>query len=244
MKVALVQPSTEGKASAAGSAGERIECRIHGVCHPEAADPGKHPAGSQAAPPFPALSLHLEALAADVSEHGGTLTSPVTTLSGDAQEWTLSLPLAGTPPAAEPAALLSPSGEASAPAPGAHIMFVDDEEMLTELAQIELEDIGYRVSPFTSALDALAAFEQDPDAVDLVIADQTMPGMTGFQLARKMLRRCPSLPIILITGYSEVVNDLRARAIGIRNYLIKPITPEKLAQAVEQALNATGNGHR
>ena len=68
-------------------------------------------------------------------------------------------------------------------------------------------------------LEALATFKNAPEAFDLVITDQTMPGMTGIDMAREMLRIRPKLPIILCTGYSSTVSAEKARAVGIKGFV-------------------------
>ncbi|MBN2448931.1 MAG: PAS domain S-box protein, partial [Lentisphaeria bacterium] len=173
-----------------------------------------------------------------VEEHGGTFSSRPEAASGSIARYVIALP--AIPGAAVPADFESEAEEPTpAAAEGSHVLFVDDEELLGELAKLELESFGYRVTAFSSSREALAVFQQDPAAFDLVIADQTMPEITGFDMARQMLSLRADLPIVLITGYSEVVNDLQARAIGIRDYLIKPVTPETLADVIARALAGT-----
>ena len=84
-----------------------------------------------------------------------------------------------------------------------YILFVDDEEMLARLGQVQLEELGYEVASYTSSVDALAVFRAAPDRFDVVITDQTMPEMTGEQLARE-LRQCrPDIPIIFMHGFQS-----------------------------------------
>ena len=69
-----------------------------------------------------------------------------------------------------------------------------------------LTRLGYKVETCTSGADALAVFRSRPGEFDLVISDQTMPRMTGDQLAREMLAVRPDLPFVLCTGYSDVIS--------------------------------------
>lgn len=99
-----------------------------------------------------------------------------------------------------------------------HILFVDDEEVLAEMVESMLERLGYRVTVRTSSLEALNTFRNHPDLFDLVITDQTMPGMTGLDLTRRILTLRPNMPIILCTGYSTLISEEEAKAHGIRAF--------------------------
>ena len=117
-----------------------------------------------------------------------------------------------------------------------HILFIDDEEVLTSMAKTMLERLGYLVTVRTSSPEALTTFQNQPDRFDLVITDQTMPGMTGLDLSRRMLRIRPDLPIILCTGFSALVSEETTRAIGIRALAFKPLTKKDLATLIRKAL--------
>jgi PAS domain S-box-containing protein len=116
------------------------------------------------------------------------------------------------------------------------ILVVEDEEAQLESYRNALQKLGYEVVARTSSAAALADFRSDPDAFDLVITDQAMPQMTGARLAEEMLRIRPSLPIVLCTGFSEVVNGEAAGRIGIREFLMKPFSIGEVAGAVRRAL--------
>ncbi len=121
--------------------------------------------------------------------------------------------------------------------PGAEsILFVDDEEILVEMTQIILERLGYRVTVRTSSLEALATFQNQPDAYDLVITDQTMPGMTGLDLGRRLLQIRPDLPIILCTGYSSLITEEKATMSGIKGFALKPLTKHVIATLIRKVL--------
>lgn len=116
------------------------------------------------------------------------------------------------------------------------ILFVDDEEALSYLGKEVLESLGYDVISVTDSTEALGLFCSQPDRFDLVITDQTMPHMTGTMLAQKILEIRPNIPILLCTGYSEVVSKEKADELGIRAYLQKPLLIRELAHAIRKAL--------
>lgn len=117
------------------------------------------------------------------------------------------------------------------------ILFVDDDEALVELGHKTLQHLGYDVFALANSREALEFFKQSPRAVDLLVTNQTMPHMTGAQLARTMLCLRPGLPVILCTGYSDVIPQIEALQIGIREYLIKPFGIGELAACVRRVLD-------
>jgi PAS domain S-box-containing protein len=123
-----------------------------------------------------------------------------------------------------------------AEAGGEHILLVDDEEILADLVKSMLERSGYRVTAKTGSLEALAVFQNHPESFDLVITDQTMPGMTGIDLARRLLQLRPGLPIILCTGYSSYLSEERARAMGITGFAMKPLVRKEIVALIQQVL--------
>lgn len=116
------------------------------------------------------------------------------------------------------------------------ILFVDDEKMLVEIGQLALQRLGYNVVSRTSPIEALELFKAKPDHFDLMITDQTMPGMTGSALAKEIMRIRPELPIIICTGYSQTIDPNRAADMGIKGFVMKPIIINDLAAAVRRAL--------
>ena len=118
------------------------------------------------------------------------------------------------------------------------LLVVDDEEMISMMLQLILQSLGYQVTLSSDSLEALALITQNPMAFDLLITDMTMPRLTGFELAQKALRLRPDLPIILCTGFSELINKEQAQALGIRAYLLKPVSVRELGQAVRNVLDA------
>jgi PAS domain S-box-containing protein len=117
------------------------------------------------------------------------------------------------------------------------ILFVDDEKMLVDIGQQALERLGYEVVCRTSPIEALELFRAKPDHFDLVITDQTMPGMTGDALARELMEIRSNLPVIVCTGYSQTLDPVRAQKIGIKALVMKPLLIHELAAAVKKALS-------
>ena len=116
------------------------------------------------------------------------------------------------------------------------ILFVDDEKMLAVLGGRMLERLGYAVSVSLSSAEALAIFKADPAAFDVVITDQSMPGMSGVELAQQLLKIRPDIPIILCTGYSKKITEKEAMALGIKKFMTKPFDTTRLAQCVREVL--------
>ncbi len=129
--------------------------------------------------------------------------------------------------------------EESAPLPMGQerILLVDDEADIVGATQIILEQAGYAVSPFTDSREALAAFRGAPDTFDLVITDLTMPGVSGVELAQELLEIRPLLPILLCTGYGGALTEDKAKLLGIRKVMLKPIIPQELAAIIRRILD-------
>ncbi len=116
------------------------------------------------------------------------------------------------------------------------ILLVDDEAVIVDIGCQSLERLGYRVDGFTSSVEALERFSQNPHRYDLVITDMTMPKVTGDRLAVEILKQRPDLPIILCTGYSSRIDSRQAEAMGIRAMLMKPLNLSDLACTVRRVL--------
>ena len=111
-----------------------------------------------------------------------------------------------------------------------HVLYVDDEEILAELGKTMLERLGYHVTLCTDSMAALSLFRENPSRYDVLVTDQTMPGMTGFELARTILQIRPNFPVILCTGFSNLVDEEDAKKAGIRGFIMKPFTQNGLGE--------------
>jgi PAS domain S-box-containing protein len=116
------------------------------------------------------------------------------------------------------------------------ILLVDDEKIQIRSIQPALERLGYRVIAKEDAREALKAFRARPDAFDLVITDQTMPHISGLDLAVEIAQIRPHIPVILCTGFSETTDGKKAKALGVREFIMKPFSARDLAEAVRRAL--------
>jgi len=100
-----------------------------------------------------------------------------------------------------------------------------------------LEHLGYRVTACTSPLDALKQFSAHPDTFDLVITDLTMPDMTGDVLTTELMKIRGDIPVILNTGFSESMTKEKAKALGIKALLMKPVRMEIMATTLRELLD-------
>jgi PAS domain S-box-containing protein len=124
-----------------------------------------------------------------------------------------------------------------APMGQGRILFVDDEVLLAEMGKDMLERLGYTVTAHNHSIEAMDEFLEDPTKFDLVITDQTMPGLTGTDLARRMLTTRPDLPIILCTGFSHVIDEEAAKALGIKEFTFKPVTKASIGLLIRKLIN-------
>jgi two-component system cell cycle sensor histidine kinase/response regulator CckA len=129
-------------------------------------------------------------------------------------------------------------GEAHAMTGGKErILLVDDEDLLVELNKQKLSRLGYEMVATTSSMEALAMFRKEPHTFDLVIADQTMPNLTGLDLAAELLKVRATIPIILCSGYGETALQERAQETGIKAFLTKPLGKRDMAEAIRRVLD-------
>ena len=117
------------------------------------------------------------------------------------------------------------------------IMIIDDEESVLRAEKLMLEALGYRVTAKLDSQAALAEFNKRPDDFDLIFTDQTMPDLTGTDLAAQIIAIRPKIPIILCTGDSTIVTEESAKAIGIKSFLMKPVSRQAMAETVRNLLD-------
>lgn len=117
-----------------------------------------------------------------------------------------------------------------------HLLVVDDERDILILRERVLTKLGYQVTTFSSSLDALASFQENPLQYDLLLTDMTMPDMDGKTLTENLIALRPNLPVILCTGHSELIDKEQALECGIGAFLRKPIAPQILAETIREIL--------
>jgi PAS domain S-box-containing protein len=122
------------------------------------------------------------------------------------------------------------------------ILFVDDEKLLVELAEEMLGALGYRVTGICSSLEGLKFLQEKSAEIDILITDQTMPGMSGVELAKAALKIRNDLPIILCTGYSLEISPERVAAIGISRLAMKPLSSRAFKEIVREVLDQKSKG--
>ncbi len=165
-----------------------------------------------------------------VSDLGGAID--VRTTVGDGTIFTIWLPISGE--ARAPSAKVdtsSPHGQ------GQTVLIVDDEKPLVALGEEILAELGYEPVGFSSSTEALAAFRETPQRFDIVLTDETMPELIGTALAREMQLLRPDIPIVLMSGYSGAQLHERARALGIREVLHKPLQSKDIAECLGRILD-------
>jgi PAS domain S-box-containing protein len=139
-------------------------------------------------------------------------------------------------PRSELSAALESRPASQAQARGERVLVVDDEPMVRNAHRRLLESLGYRVETASDGEQALALFKGAPASFDLVLTDQTMPHLSGVDLAKALLAIRADVRVVLCTGYSDHVDEERARALGLRALLAKPIDRETMAAAMRKAL--------
>lgn len=117
------------------------------------------------------------------------------------------------------------------------ILLVEDEATLATMFEKMLSFLGYQVVTKLDSTEALRLFQESPNQFDLVLTDHTMPHLTGAKMAVEMLKIRPDMPIVLCTGHSDGIDREKARELGIRGFLMKPVMLRPLSVALRQALN-------
>jgi PAS domain S-box-containing protein len=164
-----------------------------------------------------------------IKSHDGAIT--VSSTPGEGTVFDIYLPRIEGGEASEPQ---SPK---SAPREKDVILLVDDEEMMVDVTRQILERLGFDVVAKTNSIDALETFQEQSDQFDLVITNQVMPNMTGTELARNLISIRPDIPVILCSGFPESICHEELSNIGVKEFVMKPISREKIAAIVQKVLD-------
>ena len=175
--------------------------------------------------PYEGTGLGLSICLGIVKNHGGTIT--VESAQGEGSTFTMIFPKMQEEPDTENE---TAKLESLAIHGNERILFVDDEAFLVDIGQDMLEKLGYKVVTARNGQEAFELFQVQPKQFDLVITDQTMPKMTGAELATQLLHIRKDIPIILCTGFSESITEEQAKTLGIQEFILKPISRQEMAR--------------
>lgn len=120
-----------------------------------------------------------------------------------------------------------------------NVLLVDDEPGIAAMGERMLESLGYQVTARTSSIEALELFKHEPGRFELIITDMTMPNMTGDRFSQEVMKIRPDIPIILCTGYSHQISEEKAKKIGIKAFVMKPLVKRELSSIVRRVLDRT-----
>jgi CheY-like chemotaxis protein len=183
--------------------------------------------------PGEGTGLGLSVVHGIIHNHEGGLS--VHSSPGKGSTFTLYIPST----TASPSASLGPASAAPITLPrgqGERVLVVDDEEAVARLTTSALLSLGYASVCFTSADDLMREFEHDPRACQLLITDQTMPRVTGLELARRLRARGECVPVLIVTGFSRSLTPEAVAELGRAAVLTKPFETRELAVAVRRLL--------
>jgi CheY-like chemotaxis protein len=167
-----------------------------------------------------------------VHEHGGHID--VQTRAGVGTEFRVLLPLAGPAAVAPPAAGVPLGTTASIARLSGRVMVVEDDPMVGEFMAELLGGWGLEVLLLPDPLVAATWIEDRDNALDLLITDQTMPGLNGLELSQRASAARPGLPVLLYTGNADVADAAETRARGVRAVLRKPLEPDMLRALLQR----------
>jgi PAS domain S-box-containing protein len=138
------------------------------------------------------------------------------------------------PAANAQAAAAAPPPRRLAAGDGERVLYIDDDEAILHLSTRILERLGYRVAGFTNPEEALAVFNERPLEFDVAVTDLSMPGKSGFDVARELRKSRPDLPVLMTSGYVRPEDRIVAQELGIHDFILKPNTVEELGHSLDK----------
>jgi CheY-like chemotaxis protein len=117
-----------------------------------------------------------------------------------------------------------------------HILLVDDEASIIEVLKPSLEELGYTVTAFLTAEAAEGGFKAKPESIDILVTDQILTDSTGSELALNLLEVKPALPVIICSGFSNMINEKTALELGFNAFLKKTFDAFTLAKTIRKAI--------
>lgn len=164
-----------------------------------------------------------------VKNHNGVIT--VVSQLGEGSTFTVYFPISKEQPAKEVKSYSRiPRGEES-------IIFVDDEEYIAAMFGESLKRLGYKVETKTNPIEVIEMFESNPDHFDLIISDMTMPQMSGVTLSERLKAVRSDIPVIICTGHSSLIDEEKAKTLGIEGFILKPVLLQDIARAIRDVLD-------
>jgi CheY-like chemotaxis protein len=125
---------------------------------------------------------------------------------------------------------------------GERVLYLDDEEPLVFLMGHKLQRLGYKVTGCVDPQKALETFRSRSDEFDVVVSDLSMPGMSGFDLARDILQIRPGMPILIVSGYIRTEDNEKVRSLGLPDLILKLDSVEQLGEILHKLFEKRGEG--
>ena len=166
-----------------------------------------------------------------VLNHGGEIM--VRSEPGEGTTFDVYFPVADTVPPDNK----STNDEEFAPRGKESILFVDDEIRISLALKPMLERFGYKFTASSCSVEVLEKFRANPNKYDLVVTDYTMPKMTGTQLSMELRKIRPDIPVILTSGFNDIVTSENFKQFGISEYILKPYDAHQLGKIIRQVLD-------
>jgi CheY-like chemotaxis protein len=117
------------------------------------------------------------------------------------------------------------------------VLFVDDEPEIVKLGRRMLERLGYTVTTAANGEEAITLLKKSPEDFDILVSDQTMPHGTGLALTEQIRENRRDLPIVLMTGYSDMITPEKIEQLEISGLIMKPLAGKRLGAAIRKALD-------